>query len=216
MTGPTWARWAFALIFIGMGAYCGARLWATRRTDGVAGGPGGRAADSAHLVMAAGMVVMFLPVATPVPPRWWAVAFGLHAAWLAVRAAWPPGASRSWAGMPRERAHLVTHVLASAVMCAMFAVLPADGLSGAGVSHAGHLAAASTAFAVAGWLSAAYFLGHALHCGVRVAVPRPPGAAHRVGTASGRGELALPLAGTDLPLRLVMGVGMSYMLLTML
>jgi hypothetical protein len=212
MTGPTWARWAFALIFAGMAVYCGARLLTDRRSAGAARGPDERAADSAHLLMASGMAVMFLPVATPAPPLWWAVGFGLHGAWLAARVGWPAWASRSLTGVLRGRGHLITHLLASAVMCVMFAVLPADGLSGSGVSHAGHLAASSTAFAVAGWLSAAYFLGHALHCGVRVAVPRHPATPQ----ASGHGALALTLAGTDLPLRLVMGVGMSYMLLTML
>ena len=213
MTGPTWARWVFALVFAGMAGYCVARLLAARLLASAARTADESAADSAHLLMAAGMTVMFLPVATPVPPVWWAVGFGLHSAWLAVRLGWPARTARSLTGLPRGRAHLITHLLASVVMSAMFAVLPADGLSGSGVSHAGHLAASSAVFAVAGWLSAAYFLGHALHCGVRVAVPRdsgPPGASEPA-----NGVLAVTL-GTDLPLRLVMGVGMSYMLLTML
>jgi hypothetical protein len=220
MAGPIWARWVFALVFAGMAVYCVTRLLVARRLSIAAHTADERAADSAHLLMAAGMIVMFLPVPTPIPPLWWAAGFGLHSAWLAGRTVRPARAAPSLIGMLWGRAHLITHVLAGAVMTYMFAALPADGLSGAGLSHAGHLAGSSSVFAVAGWLAAAYFLVHATRCGVRVAMPEPSRAPTRSGGHEARespgGVLALALAHTDTPLRLVKGLGMSYMLLTML
>jgi hypothetical protein len=110
-------------------------------------------------------------------------------------------------------------VVAGVVMAGMFATLPADGLSGSGESHAGHLAASSSVFAVAGWLALAYFLGQAAVCGVGVAVPRhepEPACPRRRDSALAACVGVLTAARVDLPVRLFMGLGMSYMLLTML
>ncbi|MBV9315808.1 MAG: DUF5134 domain-containing protein [Pseudonocardia sp.] len=211
MTGPEWARWMFALLFGCLGVGCLAcwvkTVQASRGAD-PAREPICPMDTSAHVLMAAGMVVMFLPAATSIPPLWWAVAFGLHSLWLAARtlrktrttsgqpAGWPLGARRA------EGLHLGGHTLAGAVMAFMFAVMPPNALSGVGQVHAGHLAT-NTVVAIVGWSSAAYFLAYGLRCGIRVA------------TASSR--IAAPRGThTELSLRMVMGVGMSYMLLTML
>ncbi|HEX4246625.1 MAG TPA: DUF5134 domain-containing protein [Pseudonocardia sp.] len=219
MAGPDWARWVFALVFAAIGVHCAVRLGA-HRASRTALSSGERTVAAAHLVMAAGMTVMFVPVATPVPPVWWAWGFGVHTAWLGVHIVRSAPPHTAGGGVLAGRGHLLSHVLAAAVMTFLFAAMPADALSGAGISHAGHLAATSAVFAVVGWLAAAYFLVDMVHAGVRVAAA-PPGQ-HALGPAPGAptarpgGVLGLLTARADLPLRVVMGLGMSYMLLTML
>jgi hypothetical protein len=217
MAGPVWARWVFALLFAGVGVFCAVRLLADRGAPRAVRRPERHTTDAAHLLMAAGMTVMFIPVATPVPPMWWAVVFAVDSAWLGLRLL---GLSRdgagSAAGPPHGRAHLLSHLSVAVAMAYMFAVMPADGLAGSGLSHTGHLSASNAGFAVLGWLAVAYFLGHAVCCGIRVAVPgSQPGTAARDRAASG-GAAGLAMAHGNLTLGLVMGLGMSYMLMTML
>jgi Domain of unknown function (DUF5134) len=225
MAGPNWARWVFALLFAAIAVHCALRLLLAHRSpSGTALSPIERTVVVAHLAMAAGMTVMFAPVATPVAPSWWAWGFGAHTAWLATRVPGPARDRTRHGGGLSGRAHLLTHVLAAGVMTYLFAAMPADGLSGTGISHAGHLAAASTVFAVFGWLAATYFLTDTVWSGIRIAThaPRPPhsgaGAPAPLGRRSGvlARAVAAATGGVDGPLRLVMGLGMSYMLLTML
>lgn len=203
MVGPAWARWVFALVFAGIALYRVARLVMAGR-DGAGGTTGGLVSDLAPGVMAVGMAVMFVPVPTPVPPVYWAAVFGVLGAWL-VACLFRPAPHIGRAG----RTHLVSHLVGAVAMAVMFASLPADGLSTPGQSHAGHLAADSSVFAVLGWCAAGYFLAHAVCCGIRVATPRPS-------TEPARARRGAIPNGSDLPLRLVMGLGMSYMLLVML
>jgi hypothetical protein len=201
VSGPLWVRWVFALLFTVLAGHCALRLG--RRARGGAPCPAGeRSADLTHLTMSAVMVVMFLPLPSPVAPVWWAVLFGAQSLWWASRLVPRPATGE----------HPLAHLVASVVMTGMFAVLPADGLAGPGspvdavAGHAGHLSASSPVLALAGWVATAYFLGQTLVCGVRVAAPHPePPAAGRVMPGSG-----------SVPVRLLMGLGMSYMLLTML
>jgi hypothetical protein len=198
MSGPLWVRWTFAALFGILALHCARRLVPTAGPHVVWGAPcraPDRAADVSHMTMSAGMVVMFLPVATPLAPSWWAVLFGGQSVWWVFRAI----GSR---GLDTGRG---SHLVASVVMAGMFAALPAAGLSGT-AEHAGHLSASSPLLAIAGWVATAYFLGQALVCGLRVATPHPGAPAPRT-----------PVAGADtVPVRLLMGLGMSYMLLTML
>jgi hypothetical protein len=143
--------------------------------------------------MAAGMVATFLPPADPLPGWCWAAAFGVNAGWLGTRIVLGP-----------DRGPLLAPATGAAVMSAMFALMPAapsgrlpDQLIAS--AHAGHLAATNPAFAVLGWLAAVGFLGYALRCGVRVAAGTPGRHGGAEGTA-----------------RLVMALGMTYMLLGML
>jgi hypothetical protein len=192
MTGPLWPRLAFGLLFGALAVRhlnCAPRpawLGTPRRF----GDP--RCAWS-HALMAAGMVAMFLPGADPLPGWCWTAAFAANAGWLGTRIVTGP-----------DRGPLLAPATAAAVMSAMFALMPAAS-SGprpgqlAATAHAGHLAAANPAFAVLGWLAAVGFLAYALRCGVRVAAAAPG----RHGAAEGTA-------------RLVMGLGMTYMLLGML
>jgi hypothetical protein len=220
MAGPIWARWAFVLVFAAIGAHCTLRLLLAHRATGATLSPGERGIAVAHLAMAAGMTVMFAPLATPIPPAWWAVGFGMHTAWLGIRSVRHAAVGVPARGMREDRGHLLSHVLAGVVMTYMFAVMPADALLGTSLSHAGHLAATSPVFAVLGWVAAVYFLVDTVRSGVRVAAEppnRPPrvGAPHRSAVRP-TGVLAVLIPHGEPSLRLLMGLGMSYMLLTML
>jgi hypothetical protein len=206
MAGPLWARWLFALLFAAIGIYCMVRLLLVRRTS-----PAGRtaddtAADFAHLLMSSGMIVMFapIPIPTPLPPGLWSVGFGAHSAWLlGSRVLWPFRTEAAGLAGLRGKPHLITHVVAGAVMAYAFAIMPADMLATSGQSHLAHQSESSVVFPVVGWLATAYFFGHAMRCGIHVAVPEPM--RRRVG-----------VHGPEASMRMVMGLGMSYMLLTML
>jgi hypothetical protein len=156
--------------------------------------------------MATGMCVMFLPVAVPVPPLLWSAVFAVNTLWLASRVLTSP-----------ERALLVEPALCAAVMTAMFLVMPSSGVAGSigptgsAVSHAGHLAMVDPGLAAAGWVAAAGFLALAVRSGVRIATVGGPA------TAAGGPPVAAGSGAADgLPMRLVMAMGMAYMLLTML
>jgi hypothetical protein len=222
MTGPVWVRWLFAVVF-GVLALASAARWVASRRGGRAGRAFDQASVTAHGLGAVGMAVMFVPVATPFPPLWWAAVFGAHSAWLARHGCGRRGAAGVPATPASQRSRLFTHVCSGLVMALMFAVMPRNGLSGSGLAHAGHLAAASPVFAAIGWAAAVYFLAHALRCGFRVVVdpvasPRIQPASSEASPGASSGAQSLAIAGhhAELPVRLVMGLGMFYMLLTML
>ena len=213
MAGPLWARWVFAMLFAGTGLIGSARLlvaWRARSTTRISAGA---ATDSAHVLMALGMFVMFVPLPTPIPPAYWAGAIGAHSVWLGSRMLRTSGVQEPDVGSLLGKADLGTHVVAGAVMAYLFATLPADGLAGSDQSHLGHVVESSVVITIVGWLTAMYFLGHAMRCGIRIVVPVPVRARPRGQTG---GISICPTAQTDLSLGLVMALGMSYMLLTML
>ena len=204
MAGPLWARWLFALLFAAIGIYCMVRLLLVRRTSPAGRTPDDTAANFAHLLMSAGMIVMFAPIPTPIPPGLWSVGFGAHSAWLlGSRVLWPFRTEAAGLAGLRGKAHLITHVVAGAVMAYAFAIMSADMWATSNQSHLAHHADSSVVFPVVGWLATAYFFGHAMRCGIHVVIPEPM--RRRVG-----------VHGPDVSMRLVMGLGMSYMLLTML
>jgi hypothetical protein len=189
--------------FVGLG--CAARWIAAeagRRLTGAPGAACARAAVSSHVLMAAGMAAMFAPVRTPVPPAWWAAMFGAQAVALVVVAL------RERRG-DRRQSVTAGHVLPTTAMLMMFAVLPPEALSGGGENHAGHLTAGIPALVAVGWVVAGWFLGHAVRCGLRMIDPVEL-------LVDDRGGPVLLGARAELPLKLLMGVGMSYMLMTML
>ena len=213
MAGPLWVRWLLALAYLGLAAYCLARLLprGTHR-DAVAH----RACnDGSHGLMAGGMAAMFAPVVTPIPAVCWAVVFAAHTGWLGVRLVRTAVTTGGGGGWRDGRAHLVPHLLAGGVMTAAFAAMP-SGSSAAEVSHLGHLGhlgAAGPLFALVVWAAAGGWLAQAVRCGVRMAligdqVPEPQPAGPTVHPAR-RGTEA------ELPLRVAMGLGMSFMLITM-
>ena len=206
LAGPDWARWAFALLFTGIGVWSAVHL---RRTyTGPDPRHGRRAATTDHLVMSAGMATMFLPVATPVPPGLWATVFaGLTGSvlWRLVRA-WNAGSLGVHSLVGR---HPAVHLVAAATMTLSFAALPPDGM--ASMSHAGHPGVASAVLGTVSWFAAAYFLVHVLWCGVQLAAPSAGG-----GSESDPDATAVPARHHRLLVLLAMSLGMSYMLVTMM
>ena len=226
MAGPIWARWALALIYAGLAANCVAglfvRRWAGSRWAGTRwAGPEPTAdrqrVEGAHGLMAAGMAAMFAPVGTPIPAICWVVALGAQSAWLGLRLLRPAGVRADGAAPAHGRAHLVTHVLAGAVMAWVFAVMPA-GPAAAGMSHLGHLGGSGSVFVIGVWVAAGVFLAQAVRCGFRMAVPHDHLAPESPSGHSAIGAVhSVPaVAGAELPMRVAMGLGMFYMLITML
>ena len=215
MAGPLWARWVFAVLFAATGVFCLAGMLVAWRAPSATKMSDGAASDTAHLLMALGMFVMFVPLATPIPPAYWAGVIGAHSVWLGFRL------FRTFRNEARDgrsrlgKAHLGTHIVAGAVMAYFFTTLPADGLSGSDQAHLGHVVESNVVFTTVGWLAAMYFVGHAMRCGIRIVVPVPVRARPRGHEPIG-GVSTCPAVQTDLSLRLVMALGMSYMLLTML
>lgn len=108
-------------------------------------------------------------------------------------------ADAGWVGLQLMRraadaSHLVNHLLASVAMVYMFIAMLNH--TGSGVGH-------QIALAQLGWLLAAYFLGYTVWAGLRLAGPDMASIIRGGGRIGGS-------------LQLVMGVGMSYMLLTAL
>jgi hypothetical protein len=215
MAGPLWARWVFAVLFAATGVFCLARVFVAWRAPSTTKISDGVATDTAHLLMALGMFVMFVPLPTPIPPAYWAGVIGTHSVWLCSHL------FRTFRNEARDvmsllrKAHLGTHIVAGAVMAYFFSTLPADGLSGSDQAHLSHIVESNVVFTTVGWLAAMYFVGHAMRCGIRIVVPVPVRARPRGHEPTG-GVATCPAAQTDLSLGLVTALGMSYMLLTML
>ncbi len=205
MAGAEWARGVFAGMFAALTVFYLFRLFAARR-DAPAYGNGDRTVDLSRGVMSLGMVAMLVPWLDPLPRLYWQVLFGLVAGHIAVRlirrgARAVPASRRELGG--QHELHLVVGGLA---MVYMFAVMPAgqhmaQGMDMAGVGSTGSAIPALT------WVLVAYFLVFVVRLSTRLAVP--------VNTlVPADGVVVSPhLLGSS---EVVMGIGMSYMLMTML
>lgn len=190
-----------------------------------------RGVDISRLVMSLGMVVMLVPWIDPLPRLCWQLLFGLAAGYIAVRlirrvlptTGFPP--VDTMAG-PHEL-HLLIGGMA---MVYMFAVMPAGSDPGAGVPQgtdaqalAHHMdmaqpGSSGLALALLTWTFVGYFAVFVVRLATRLAVPVNTLAGMAAGAAlpggGPRGVVVSPhlLGSTEV----VMGIGMSYMLLTML
>lgn len=148
MAGPTWAGWAFALLFALVGLWFVVRLRVAWQADGRIRW----SLDAHHVLMAAGMTVMFLPSGHQFLPPVVALLFVADAGWLAVQAA-------------RRDPEVVrpgSHLLANLAMIYMLLAQP---------SHAGGGAAHQAAWPAIGWLLVAFLLGFAVWDGLRMTAP---------------------------------------------
>jgi Domain of unknown function (DUF5134) len=139
-------------------------------------------------VMSLGMAAMLVPQLDPLPRLGWQVLFCLIAGYVAVRLLWRSG---------HHELHLVVGGLA---MVYMLAVMPA----GHELSHG-----TSSALPVLTWALVAYFVVFVVRLAARLAVPVDTVAAMPPGSA----VVSPQLLGSS---EVVMGIGMSYMLITML
>ena len=119
MAGPSWLAAALAAVMIATAIYCAGRLAAARlwrRFTEVD-------ADSLHVAMGVAMAGMLLPRLSPLPVTAWEAVFGASAAWFAYRAA-RSRLRRNAAGSRWRCSHPVAHLVESAAMIYMLAVLP--------------------------------------------------------------------------------------------
>lgn len=216
MAGAEWVRWAFAAMFAALTVYYVIRLFVS--DSGTSAGDGDRdpGVEVSRAVMSSGMVVMLVPWIDPLPRLCWQLLFGLAAGYIAVRLIRRalPATVRAPAG--NHELHLLVGGVA---MVYMFTLMPAD------VPHTmadhmdmGQAGIDGLALSLLTWTFIGYFVVFVVRLAARLAVPVNTLAGMAAGAAlSGggpRGVVVSPhlLGSTEV----VMGIGMSYMLLTML
>jgi hypothetical protein len=201
-----WVSGLYAALFAGLALFFAVRLLGLRQ-DTEAGCSTDRGADASHGLMSLGMAAMFWPWGNPVPALYWQVLFSIIAAWFAVRLLRGGAQSVVIPQPDPDRAADLHHLLGSLAMVYMLAGIPG-----------GHHMAHGIALPVLAWAFVAYFLVFAVWLGARLVTPVNTVAATATGAAllgdGPRGVAASPhLLGSG---RIVMGIGMSYMLVTML
>jgi hypothetical protein len=220
VSGAEWVRWVFAAVFAALTVFYLARLCTPHQDASAWEGTAHRDVDASRGVMSLGMVAMLVPWIDPLPRLYWQVAFGVAVGHIVVRLI-----RRQLRSGPVPSRHLGGHhelhlVIGGLAMVYMLAMMPAehamaDGMAGMEMAATG---AAGVAMPVLTWAFIAYFLVFVVRLGARLAMPANAAetetlvsAALGVGT---RGVVVSPhLLGSS---ELVMAVGMSYMLMTML
>ncbi len=217
MAGAEWVHWVFAAMFAVLTLFYVARLCTPRRDESAWGGTAHRDVDISRGVMSLGMVAMLVPWVDPLPRLYWQVVFGVAAGYIAarlirrqVRAG--PVPSPDLGG--HHELHLVVGGLA---MVYMLAGMPTGHAMAAGMEMAA-TGSAGVALPLLTWAFIAYFLVFVVRLGARLAIPANTVATERLAVAAlGRGTrgvvISPHLLGSS---ELVMAIGMSYMLLTML
>lgn len=201
MAGAEWSRWVFAAMFAALTLFYLIRL--------LASGPQARdrSVDVSRGVMSLGMVTMLVPGLDPLPRLVWQILFALAAGHVAVRLirrkVRPALTPEPTLGKPHE-SHLLVGGLA---MLYMVAVMPAGHAMAPGMDIA-EMAAPGFALPVLSWGLAGYFLVFVVRLSARLAVP-----VSTLETAPAQGVVVSPhLLGSS---EVVMGIGMSYLLMTM-
>jgi uncharacterized protein DUF5134 len=195
MTGPEWVNWLFAALFGLVALYSAVQLFAARAA------PGDRVRRGAHLVMALGMLVMFLPSADPLPPLVWTGVFVLVGAWLGAEVLRTGAAGTH----PPDRGHQIHLVISMAAMVYMFATMTSAAADPAAAAGSGHHHGGDGVNLIAVNIAlTGYFLLHALWSGARLVRPALLSTTEGVAVTAVAGRL--PDA-----CHLVMGLGMGYM-----
>jgi hypothetical protein len=231
--GAEWVRWVFAGMFAALTVFYAIRLFAS--DSGKPTGDSGcdRGVDSSRGVMSLGMVAMMVPWIDPLPRLCWQLLFGLAAGYIAVRLIRRGlRATRLSPAEPMAGHHELHLLVGGVAMVYMFAVMPAGLDPGASVPQstsagfpqlAHHMDMAQVglsglALPILTWAFVGYFVVFVVRLAARLAVPvnilagMDPSPALPGGGP--RGVVVSPhlLGSTEV----VMGIGMSYMLLTML
>ncbi|MGH3765847.1 MAG: DUF5134 domain-containing protein [Pseudonocardiaceae bacterium] len=209
MGGAEWVRWVFAGMFAALTVFSVIRLLAGRPDASASGGGDDRTVDVSRGVMSLGMVAMLVPSWDPLPRLGWQLVFGLAAGHIALRAirrrARAAPASVRELGANHEL-HLVVGGLA---MVYMFAVMPAGQqmMHGMDMTPMGSTGLTLPALT---WALVAYFLVFVVRLGTRLALPVNT---LPLNVPAGGMVVSPHLLGSS---EVVMGIGMSYMLMTML
>ena len=218
MTGAEWVHWLFAAMFAALTLFYLARLCTPRRETSTWGGAAHRDVDVSRGVMSLGMVAMLVPWIDPLPRLYWQVAFGVAAGHIAVRLIRRQVRSAAVPLRDLGGHHELHLVIGGLAMVYMLAAMPAEHAMADGMEMAA-TSAAGVALPVLTWAFIAYFLVFVVRLGARLAMPANgvetetllASAALGGGT---RGMVVSPhLLGSS---ELVMAIGMSYMLMTML
>jgi hypothetical protein len=214
-------HWVFAGVFAALTAFYLLRLFVSDRGSSVPG------VDVARGLMSLGMVAMMVPRIDPLPRLCWLLVFGTVATYIGIRLIrrWLR-TGQLWPTKPSG--HHELHLLIGGVaMMYMFAAMPGWQDShgpGAGVPHdLGHgmdmaqMGLSGLALPVLTWVFVGYFLIFVVRLAARLAVPVNTLAGMAAGAAlpgEARGVVVSPhlLGSTEV----VMGIGMSCMLLMML
>lgn len=205
MTGPLGIRLLFACVLILVAVYCGSRLFLARHDGSAAGCGTDRSGDASHVVMCAGMAAMFVPSVDPLPSMVWVIAFGFVAFWFAVRIV----RRKTLAARRPEEIH---HVLGGLAMVYMFAAMPGGSGTGAMARHMpGMDLESGLAIPVLAWVFAVYFLVHTIRLGATL-IEMPAAGATLALDGPRQVVMSAQVLGS---FRVVMGVGMSYMLVAM-
>jgi hypothetical protein len=212
MTGPAWLGACMAALMLLVAACCAGRLvlWRLRGRDIEFD------ADAVHVPMGVAMAGMLEPRLSPVPDTVWLAVFAAAAAWFS----WHAIRSRGRSG-GRRCAHPAPHAVECGAM--VFMLLPAGraahGLAPAMPAMTGSSAAVAGNPALA-LVLALFMLGYTLWTTDQLAALSRAGAEGvLVGTigaarrAAGGPTLAPRLAACY---KIAMGIGMGYMLVTML
>jgi hypothetical protein len=200
-------------MFAALTAFSMVRLFAPGRDTSAWDGRPNRSVDVSRGVMSLGMVAMLVPWVDPLPRLAWQALFGLAAGHIAVRLIRRRIRSAPGAGPDLGRHHELHLAIGGVAMVYMFAAMPAGHSMTEGMAEMGSTGVALPALT---WAFVAYFLVFVVWLGARLVLPVNTLAATPEGFPGGgqRGVVISPhLLGSS---EVVMGIGMSYMLLTML
>jgi Domain of unknown function (DUF5134) len=228
--GAEWVHWVFAGVFAALTVFYLLRLFVSDP------GTPARGVDVARGVMSLGMVAMMVPRIDPLPRLCWQLLFGMVAGYVAIRLIqrWLR-TGRLW--LVESSGHHELHLLIGSVaMVYMFVAMPGWPDPGAGgpqsaaaglvqdMGDMGHgmdmaqTGPSGPVFTVLIWMFVGYFLIFVVRLAARMAVPVNTLAGMAAGAAlpgkGARGVVVSPhlLGSTEV----VMGIGMSCMLLMML
>jgi Domain of unknown function (DUF5134) len=219
VAGVTWVRWVFAAMFATLTLFSVVRLIAAGRDDPAWGGTAEASVDVSRGVMSLGMVAMVVPWVDPLPRLYWQVLFGVAAGHIVVRLIRRSMRSAPVPGPGLGGHHELHLVIGSLAMVYMLAAMPAGHRMAEPSEHmdmAG-MGATGLALPILTWSFIGYFLVFVVWLGSRLAVPAGTLATTPTGAALGGGPrrvvISPHLLGSS---EVVMGIGMSYMLMTML
>lgn len=219
VAGVAWVRWVFAAMFAALTLFSVVRLIAAGRDDPAGGGTAEASVDVSRGVMSLGMVAMVVPWVDPLPRLYWQVLFGVAAGHIAVRLIRRSMRSTPVPGPGLGGHHELHLVIGSLAMVYMLATMPAGHSMVEPSPHMDMAGMGSTGLAlpILTWSFIGYFLVFVVRLGSRLAVPVGTLATTPTGAALGGGPrqviISPHLLGSS---EVVMCIGMSYMLMTML
>jgi hypothetical protein len=218
-----WVRWVFAAMFAALTLFSVVRLVAAGRAagrdDSAWGGTAEASVDVSRGVMSLGMVAMLVPWVDPLPRLYWQVLFGVAAGHIAVRLIRRSMRSAPVSGPGLGRPHELHLMIGSLAMVYMLAAMPAGPSMAESSEHMDMAGMGSTGLMlpVLSWALIGYFLVFVVRLGARLAVPVSTLATTPAGAALDGGPRRVVISPHVLgSAEVVMGIGMSYMLLTML